>query len=86
MAEPTTCFKILRTNTVAEMLGISRATLWRWARRGLLPPRRIVGPNTVGWVESEILAWLEARPLRLPSQEEIDKPSATRSEPSGEVR
>jgi predicted DNA-binding transcriptional regulator AlpA len=54
--------KILRTNEVAEMLGISRVTLWRWARGGHLPPKRRIGPNVVGWVEAEILAWLESRP------------------------
>ena len=54
--------KILRTNEVAEILGVSRVTLWRWERQGLLPAKRKIGPNTVGWFEDEILAWLASRP------------------------
>ena len=54
--------KFLRTSEVAEMLGVSRVTLWRWVRRGLLPPKRSIGPNTVGWLDSEILEWIESRP------------------------
>jgi prophage regulatory protein len=51
-------FRILRTNELAEMLGVSRVTLWRWERQGLLPAKRRLGPNTVGWLASEIEAWL----------------------------
>lgn len=49
--------RILRTNELAERLGISRVTLWRWERQGLVPRKRRLGPNTVGWLESEIEAW-----------------------------
>lgn len=62
MEPSATRLKILRIAEVAEMLGVSRVTLWRWERQGYLPPKRIIGPNTVGWLESEILAWLESRP------------------------
>ena len=56
--------KILRSKQVEEMLGISRVTLWRWERAGLVPPKRKVGPNVVGWFESEVMAWLADRPAR----------------------
>lgn len=83
MDEPANRLRILRTNEVAEMLGVSRVTLWRWARRGLLPPKRIIGPNTVGWVEAEILTWLESRPLGSPQPEPDYQVSASRSEQAG---
>ncbi len=51
--------RILRTNEVAARLGISRTTLWRWERRGLIPRKRRLGPNTVGWLASEIENWFE---------------------------
>ncbi|NJL26516.1 MAG: AlpA family phage regulatory protein [Thermoanaerobaculia bacterium] len=43
-------------------MGVSRATIWRWERWGVLPPRRRLGPNTVAWVEAEIQAFIESRP------------------------
>lgn len=49
--------RILRPNELAHKLGVSRVTLWRWERQGLLPAKAQIGPNTVGWLESEIDAW-----------------------------
>jgi predicted DNA-binding transcriptional regulator AlpA len=49
--------RIVRPAKLAERLGISRVTLWRWERKGLLPPKRRVGPNVVGWLEAEIDEW-----------------------------
>ena len=54
--------EIIRTNALAEMLGISRVTLWRRVRDGEMPrPFRLGGPCTkaVGWKRGEIEAWLE---------------------------
>ena len=53
--------RILRANELARRLGISRVTLWRWERQGLIPPKLKLGPNTVGWLESEIEAWWEQK-------------------------
>ena len=49
--------RIVRTKELTERLGISRVTLWRWERQGRVPRKRQLGPNTVGWLESEIEAW-----------------------------
>lgn len=54
--------KLLREKDVLERLGISRATLWRWERAGITPPRRQVGPNVVGWLEEEIDDFIASRP------------------------
>ncbi len=54
--------RILRISEMVELLAVSRATLWRWERRGVLPPKRRIGPNVVGWIESEITEWLQTRP------------------------
>ncbi len=54
--------RILRAAEVAECVGISRVTLWRWEREGRIPPKRIVGPNVVGWLESEIEEWMASLP------------------------
>ena len=42
-----------RPAKAAEILGISRATLWRWARDGRLSAKKI-GPRTTIFLESEV--------------------------------
>jgi prophage regulatory protein len=54
--------RILRVKEVAELVGVSTTTLWRWQRDGLMPKRRQIGPNVTGWTEQEITEWLEDRP------------------------
>lgn len=54
--------QILRERDVLAMLGISKATLWRWRRAGDFPAPLQLGPNTVAWRGEDIAAWLESRP------------------------
>jgi predicted DNA-binding transcriptional regulator AlpA len=49
--------RVVRPDELAERLGVSRVTLWRWERAGQLPAKRRIGPNVVGWLESEIDEW-----------------------------
>lgn len=65
-----TSTRILRAAELAECLGISRVTLWRWEREGRIPPKRIVGPNVIGWLESEIDEWMASLPTAAPRDEE----------------
>jgi len=53
--------KVLRTNDLIKVLNVSRATIYRWERAGLIPAKRRLGPNTVGWLESEIDQWLASK-------------------------
>jgi len=53
---------ILRTNAVVKATGLSRTTLWRLERRGDFPKRIRLGPNSRGWLQSEIQEWIESRP------------------------
>ena len=47
--------KILRPRQVMDILGVSRTTLWRWSRERMDFPKPIkIGPNTSGWLASEI--------------------------------
>jgi prophage regulatory protein len=57
--------RVVRVRDLTELLGISRSTLWRWERGGLLPPKRRLGPNVVGWYEEEVQDWLRSRPSGL---------------------
>jgi prophage regulatory protein len=54
---------IIRKRGLIQRLGISEATLWRWARTGRFPKPIQLGPNTVGWIEADVTAWIEAKKL-----------------------
>ena len=48
---------------VAEKLGISRSTVWRWARCGHLPSSLKLGPNTSRFDSHSIDRFIESRLL-----------------------
>jgi prophage regulatory protein len=54
--------RILRPAQAARMLGVSRATIYRWERAGRLAARVILGPGTSGWKESDLAAFIDAAP------------------------
>jgi predicted DNA-binding transcriptional regulator AlpA len=47
---------------ICAMFGFSRTHLWRLHRSGDFPNPRQLGPNRVGWLASEVIAWAESRP------------------------
>jgi predicted DNA-binding transcriptional regulator AlpA len=53
---------IVRPSQAARLLGISIATLYRWEAAGRLAPRVILGPNTSGWREEDLAAFIAAAP------------------------
>ena len=53
-----TGLRILSVAEVAAMVGVHRATLHRWQRKGILPPRRRVGAGRVRFLSTEIEGWL----------------------------
>ncbi len=55
--------RILRLSGVVKMTGISRSRIYVYMDRETDPfPRSIkLGPNMVGWRQSEVEAWLTAR-------------------------
>lgn len=61
--------KILRFPAVIAMTGIPRSSLYRYIKLGHFPPSTKLGPRAVGWLESDIHAWLAGRhsAARLPS-------------------
>ena len=48
---------------VAEKLGISRSTVWRWTRCGHLPSSLKLGPNTSRFDSHSIDRFIESRLL-----------------------
>lgn len=56
--------RILRPNQVCERLGCTRTTLWRRERDDPNMPKKVrLGPNSVGFRESEIDAYISELPL-----------------------
>jgi prophage regulatory protein len=54
---------ILRRADVCNTVGFSTATLCRLVARGEFPPQRSLGSRAVGWLASEVEAWVKARPV-----------------------
>lgn len=54
--------KVLRFPQVSEITGLSRMAIWRLEKDNQFPKRIELTRNTVGWIEQEIIEWLENRP------------------------
>jgi prophage regulatory protein len=55
--------RMLSWPQVEELVGLSWSSVYRLERAGGFPRRRRLGPRRVGWLESEVQAWLEGRPV-----------------------
>jgi prophage regulatory protein len=55
--------RIMSTSEVVEATGVSRTSIWREERAGRFPRRRQLIGHRVGWLESEVTEWLQARPV-----------------------
>lgn len=53
--------RILSKRQVKELVLYSPQHIARLEKAGLFPKRVPLGPNRVGWVESEVQEWLEER-------------------------
>lgn len=59
--------RLIRLPELKEMIGISRSTIYNKLNPNskqfdpTFPKPRSLGANTVGWLESEVLAWILAR-------------------------
>ena len=51
--------RMLREREVRTATGLSRTTRWRLERAGQFPRKRRISPGAVGWLESEIMAWMD---------------------------
>lgn len=50
--------RIIRLNEVIGLTGIARSTIYKYVADGGFPQPVTLGPRCVGWVESEIHAWI----------------------------
>ena len=49
---------IIRQQDLTGLLGVSRATIWRWRNSGEFPKPLSLGPRLIGWRASDIQVWL----------------------------
>ena len=52
---------ILRRRTVEDRTGLSRSTIYLRMAQGTFPKSIPLGPRAIGWLESEVEAWLQAQ-------------------------
>ena len=51
----------LRIADVCRVTGLPRATIYEMVSKGIFPKQVRLSPRAVGWIESEILEWQQAR-------------------------
>lgn len=61
MAETHAQIKIVPLTAVIQTVSLGRAMVYRLAQRGQFPKPIRLSPRRSGWIESEVIAWLEAR-------------------------
>lgn len=50
--------RLLRLDEVLHTTGIGRNTVYRRIKEGTFPKQVRIGPNSVGWRQSEISQWM----------------------------
>lgn len=53
--------KFLRLHDVKALTGLSRSTIYRYAKQGIFPGPARLGRRSIAWVEAEVLAWITER-------------------------
>jgi prophage regulatory protein len=64
--------RILRMTQVSEITGRAHSTIWNDVSKGVFPKPIRLGPRAIGWKESEVQGWLEARSISSRSPQSID--------------
>ena len=53
----------IRKPEVRRITGLSDSTLWRLEKQRKFPQRRRLSSSACGWLRSEVLAWMQTRPV-----------------------
>ena len=52
--------KYLSAKQLAELLGVAKTSIWRWAASGKLPKGERITPKCTRWKESDVMKAVEA--------------------------
>ena len=55
--------RLLRRREVERITGMSRSSIYRLMQEGDFPRPVRIGPAAVRWKASDIMAWIESRPV-----------------------
>lgn len=55
--------KMLRLPEVKDAVGLTASSIWELEQKGDFPRRRKLTKRAVGWLQSEVLAWMKERPV-----------------------
>lgn len=58
-----TSLEFWRVPKVAEKTGLSVRTIWKWVNEGKFPEARRIGATAVAWRSTDVLAWMNSRPV-----------------------
>ena len=61
MEKVETLERIIRFSELKQTIPLSRSTLWRKVRANEFPKPIPLGKAAVGWLSSEVQAWIEAQ-------------------------
>ena len=61
----TAALRILRLADVQTRVGLKRSRIYALEKAGKFPSRRQISERATGWLEHEISAWIENRPVAL---------------------
>ncbi|HAI40564.1 MAG TPA: AlpA family transcriptional regulator [Maribacter sp.] len=50
--------KLLKAQEVAEWLGVSPSTVYRWVEKGNLPKPYVIGETATRWRTKDLIEWL----------------------------
>ena len=56
--------RIIRIPEVLDRVGVGRSTLYEWMAKGDFPASIPLGERSVGFLESDVDEWIEARARR----------------------
>lgn len=59
MAKQMSTPRFLRIAEVTDRIGVSRATIYRWTAAGEFPKQIQLGANSVVWLESAVVEWMQ---------------------------
>lgn len=70
--------KLLRLHEVIRMTGLPRSTIYRYESTAVFPKRRRAGPNSVRWLDADVVKWMETRPEAAPAHDSNEAQSQSR--------
>lgn len=60
---------VFRLPAVQQHTNLSRSTIYRLEAAGKFPARIRLGEHSIGWLASEVEAWIESRPRAKSAQQ-----------------